>query len=59
MKKTRCALEVDLTRSAEVILQPDSNGNYKMAVPNNFLYKCPVPVLHWKNQVIGGRVFFD
>eukprot|EP00913_Durusdinium_trenchii_P018248 g17145.t1 len=27
-----------------VILQPDSNGNYKMAVPNNFLYKCPVIV---------------
>ena len=26
----------------EVVLEPDGNGNYKMAVPNNFLYKRPV-----------------
>eukprot|EP00435_Cladocopium_sp_Y103_P058983 s571_g20.t5 len=27
-----------------VILEPDSDGKYKMAVPNNFLYKRPVIV---------------
>lgn len=40
--------------SSEVILEPGSDGKYKMAVPNNFLYKRPAPWTKWTDLSLAG-----